>query len=588
MTKDAPTFELTGPDQLLPTTSILRGLKAEMAASKAGVGSKPLRRFLQKALDAFKLHKYSECCRLALEALKIDAANANANHIMAAGLERMGQLAQSIEFYERALALQPNHDGLYVELGLVAWRLNELASAEKLFRMYLDRHPGEARGIINLTGVMRDDGRFSDAAQILKTAINITPEDPRLWSQIACVVMEMGDATNARIYFEEAIRLDPNLGRAYHNLAYLLMQTGPYDEALAVADRALELVELPSDRAEVEFLRSTALFHLGLLPEAFEQWEIRNSERRKSAPIFALPGPEWQDEPLQGKRILLVAEQGLGDEIMLAHAIPDIISEVGDEGQVFIACERRLIDLFARSFPQADVRGYVNTKHNGRPMRHVPWLEDVGGVDYWATFGTTLRHRRRRVAEFDGRPPHLTPSPERVAEWRRRLEAMGPGPYVGVCWKSNLMRGDRMKYYSPLAAWEPFFRVKDAVFINLQYGDCSEDIATAKEQWGVTIHDFEDLDVKDDIDDNAALCAALDLVATGPTAAGAIAGSVGAEVWYMLTAESWAQLGTDHLPWFVNSRSFVPSVYGDFAESVGRASAMLEERTKARHAASAA
>jgi len=93
---------------------------------------------------------------------------------------------------------------------------------------------------------------------------------------------------------------------------------------------------------------------------------------------------------------------------------------------------------------------------------------------------------------------------------------------------------------------------------------------------GVDIHDFTDLDLKQAQDDNAALCRALDLVVSAPTAAGALAGAVGTEVWLLTAGKVWPALGTDRFPWFVKSRVLSPKRYADWPELMTRLARELE------------
>ena len=93
---------------------------------------------------------------------------------------------------------------------------------------------------------------------------------------------------------------------------------------------------------------------------------------------------------------------------------------------------------------------------------------------------------------------------------------------------------------------------------------CTAELSHAAEQFGVTVHQIEGLDLKDDIDGAAALCAALDLVISAPTAAAATAGSVGAETWFVTAGRTWPQLGTAEYPWYARTKVFWPEKFGDW------------------------
>ena len=113
--------------------------------------------------------------------------------------------------------------------------------------------------------------------------------------------------------------------------------------------------------------------------------------------------------------------------------------------------------------------------------------------------------------------------------------------------------------------WGPILKTPGVTFVNVQYGDCAEELARAQEKQDVCIHRIEDLDLKNDIDGAAALSAALDLVISAPTAAAATAGAVGTEVWFLTAGRTWPQLGTDHYPWYRASRVFAPEKFADWA-----------------------
>lgn len=151
-----------------------------------------------------------------------------------------------------------------------------------------------------------------------------------------------------------------------------------------------------------------------------------------------------------------------------------------------------------------------------------------------------------------------------MAEFRGKLAAL-PGKKVGLCWRSMMLAAKRAKYFSPIDGWAPILQTPGISFVNLQYGDCAEELARAAAQFGVTIHAIEGLNLRDDIDGAAALCAALDLVISAPTAAAATAAAVGTETWFVTSGRTWPQLGTAEYPWYARTRVFWPEKFGDWA-----------------------
>jgi ADP-heptose:LPS heptosyltransferase len=104
-----------------------------------------------------------------------------------------------------------------------------------------------------------------------------------------------------------------------------------------------------------------------------------------------------------------------------------------------------------------------------------------------------------------------------------------------------------------------------------------EELRVAREKLGFTIHDFTELNLKDDLDGAAALTAACDLVLSAPTAAAAMAGALGKEVWFMVASRVWPQLGTNHYPWYANTRVFACEKFADWDALMPRIGAALAE-----------
>ena len=89
------------------------------------------------------------------------------------------------------------------------------------------------------------------------------------------------------------------------------------------------------------------------------------------------------------------------------------------------------------------------------------------------------------------------------------------------------MSAYRLQHYPPISDWSPVLTTPDVTFINLQYTDYADDIVKVQDEFGVTIHNFADLDQYDDIDDVAALCAALDMVVSTKATPPMISAGVG-------------------------------------------------------------
>ncbi|HEY0267375.1 MAG TPA: tetratricopeptide repeat protein, partial [Rhizomicrobium sp.] len=418
----------------------------------------------------------------------------------------------------------------------------------------------------NLGGIQGDMGHPDMAIETLKDAIYRMPHESILWNSLATVLAEEGRADESIVFYNEAARLAPNFARAYHNLGYAYQHLSKMEEALLNYDRALELVVDPAERIETRHSRSICLIGLGKLEEGFREYEIRNNQRFRAYLHHMIDAPMWQGEPLDGRKLLLVGEQGLGDEIMFATILPDAQAAVGETGKLQICVDPRVVGLFQRSFPRAEVGGYDDRtlvdNDGNKALRLVPFAAKENKPDLWAPMGTALQYYRKSLADFPHKP-FLAPDPVRVADFQDRLATL-PGKKVGVCWRSMMLAAKRAKYFSPIDVWGPVLQTPGISFINLQYGDCAAELARAEEKFGVTIHRMEGLDLRNDIDGAAALSAALDLMLSAPTAAAHTAAAVGTETWFLSAGLGWPQLGTAEYPWHPNTRVFWPEKLSDW------------------------
>ena len=557
--------------------NIVRKLETLTSPKGAKIQNPQVRKLLTKAIKAYKKGDHKSAVLRGLDATRIDEHCGTACMIVALGLEGLGELSKALAMYERAHQLDPTDPDLYMNLSLVAWKLGQIEIAEKFVRIFINMQPTNPSGYNNLGGILRDLGRYDEAIDTLRNAIYQFPQEPELWNTLGTVAMEDGNINDARTFYEEAIRLRPKYARALHNIAYAVHHTGPLDEALRYYNLALKYSKDAKDIRETEHSRSLCQLAMGNLTEGWDNWNIRLHPQFRGSIIYATDVPQWEGEDLAGKTLLVVGEQGLGDELMFSNTYQDLLDAVGPDGRLMVACDGRLIPLFQRSLPGVDLLNYVDRSHNGKTVRTVPNATGPNTPDFFAPCGTTLRYFRRDISLFPTDRAHLRADPDRISYWKDKLATLGDGPFVGICWRSLIMTAKRSKYFSPLELWAPVFKNRDVQFINLQYGDCKEDIAFVDEKFGTKIHDFDEIDLKNDLDDNAALCAALDLVLSAPTAAGALAGAVGTNVWLLTIGDVWPQLGTDRFPFFPNNHVIRPDAYADWPDLMDKVSGELSQ-----------
>jgi hypothetical protein len=178
------------------------------------------------------------------------------------------------------------------------------------------------------------------------------------------------------------------------------------------------LCDSDSDRAEILHARGLCLASMGKLAEGWPEYEERHNPRFSQSNYFAVDAPAWAGENLSGRKLLVAGEQGLGDEIMFAGLIPDLIEGVGPDGRVMIACDHRLVTLIQRSFPATHVGIEMHTKHNAKPVRVVPWATGELKPDFYTPMATPLQPRAGEYSAPRRAPEGHTPLRE-TTSWAR-------------------------------------------------------------------------------------------------------------------------------------------------------------------------
>lgn len=531
----------------------------------------------------------AKAARLCLDALTLNPDLPIANQAMALALERLGRLSKALEFYERAWRLEPNNPDIYSNLAMAAWKLNMLDGAETFLRLQLQLKPHCPSGVINLAGVLRDKGRYEDSVELLRAAIYAAPETTELWNALGTTLMDWGQPDQSLTFFAEALRLKPGFARAHHNMAYALELNGDAQSALPHFEAALENPATEQDKVVSSHGYAHTLLAAGQIAKGWEWYEWRRNMHYRHATNFLLPGRSWNGTDkgeLAGKTLVVVGEQGLGDEVLFANILPDVIEALGPDGALRLACEKRLIPLFQRSFPDAALARHYTLEREGRQHRSAPDLVREGDHDHWAPIGSLMRAFRPDAQSFSGRAAFLTADAARVEAFRQQLSAMGPGLKVGLLWKSLKMDATRSKHFAAFDLWAPVLKTPGVTFVNLQYGETTDEIAAAEKRFGVRIHTPEGLDLKNDLDGVAAIGKACDLVLGPMNASTNLAAAVGGNVWFIRPSlVTWAMLGQCEMLWYPQTRTFAGSFYRDWTGAMKAVTDALQSYAASRAAA---
>ncbi|MGH6828564.1 MAG: tetratricopeptide repeat protein [Rhizomicrobium sp.] len=493
-------------------------------------------------------------------------------HAYAQGLRlsRAGRHLEAIACFEEALLLKPDDPATLFALGNTAQALGLNRPAAEFFGRVLAQEPGRIEALVNLANLLRLEGRFDAARALLEPWVARHPDNPDLLLTLGSTWRESGDYERAEQCYRAALGVCPGFAAALSNLADLLADDGDFGTARTLYDRALKA---SGGDPQIRLNRAILHFLAGNLKDGWRDYAARALVRGK-VPICDLKLPEWRGEPLKPQaRLLVRAEQGIGDQLMFMSVLPDLLAQ----GQVILECDPRLVGLAARSFPSALVRPQSLSSIKGAVHAEYGWLKSMGGATNVCLVGSLPRWLRRNLDAFPKDHVFLKSEPAERARWETVFAGQGPRPRIGLCWRSGKSGGHRSAQYAPLSAWGEFLRTLDGTLVCCQYGASEEEIAHLEALSGRRILVPAGLDQKQELDRTAAMLAALDVLASAPTAVAWLGAGLGIPTLKLLHDKSWTTFGQAYEPFAPSCRCVMPGTRGDWNDVFARARAIIAQ-----------
>ena len=471
-------------------------------------------------------------------------------------LAKQDKLDEAMASYQQALRLKPNYPEAHSNLGNALQEQGRLDEAVASCQQALRLKPDSAEAHHNLGLVLAKQDKLDEAVASFQQTLRLKPDYPDAHNNLGIVLEKQDKLDEAMASYQQALRLKPDYPEAHNNLGIVLEKQGRLDEAVACYQQALRL---KPDYPEAHWNRSLAWLLMGRFEQGWPGYEWRwKCKEFGSLPPFH--PPLWDGSPLDGRTILVHAEQGLGDTLQFIRYAP-LVHQRG--GRVILVCQPPLIGLLTRS------PGVERLVAQGEALPeydvHVPLMSLPG------LLGTTLESVPADV-------PYLDAEPQLVEAWRHRLGSY-PGFKVGIVWQGNpKFRLDRLRSI-PLAQFAPLARVPGVHLFSLQKGPGAEQLAAVTDRFPVT-----DLGRRlDDFMDTAAVLKNLDLVISVDTAIAHLAGALGIPVWVALPfAPDWRWLmDREDSPWYPTMRLFRQTRPGQWEDVFQRIAEALQRRLAA-------
>ncbi len=532
--------------------------------------------------------KHAEAIAAYREAIAIRPDYFDALRNLGVVLGRTGDCEQGIEIYRRLCQIRPGDADVHNNLGNLLVRLDRIDEAIAAYGKALGLQPRHFQAYNNIADAFRLAGRLDESIAASRQAIAINAGFAEAYNALGLALTAAKRLDEAVAVLRRAVEIKPDFVGAHNNLGAALYQARRMDEAIAAYRRALELeadrpevlsnlglalcasgkneeamavyreaIHLKDDYAEAHYYLGISLLLEGEFEEGWREneyrWLIKDARSRPRK----CNQPMWGGEDLNGRTILLDAEQGFGDVIQFARYVPEVAKR---GGRVILMCYAELVRLLQG---MAGVEQICSRNPPPAFDVHCP-LVSLPGV-----MGT-------RLDSIPAEIPYLKADAAISEAWGEKIGPRGDRMRVGLVWAGQPSHNRDMERSILLSQFGPLAESGAALFYSLQKGEAAAQASDPPA--GMELIDFS-ADLRD-FSETAGLISQLDLVVTVDTAVAHLAGAMGKAVWVLLARlGDWRWLlDREDSPWYPTMRLFRQSVAGDWEDVVRRVAREIDRR----------
>jgi tetratricopeptide (TPR) repeat protein len=478
-----------------------------------------------------------------------------------------GQHERALKSLRTAADMDPQHRGSALHLlAAVEEARGNRAEAERYAALSALESPGAVDYRVHLAALLERRKAFEAALAQYDEALAVSDPAATLLLKRTLCLLKLSRTSEALSTIDQAVAIDSPSARIISTRAEVLLALGRFRDAAREYGLAFD-----ADTALADNAANAAITCLlaGEYAEGWRRFEQRYDWPQRIAvesgvrlgPVVQLPPlvPRWQGPPARVGTLLVMGEQGLGDEIMFGTLLNEALAYCE---QLILEVDHRMVRLFSRAFPTAKVfpKGSGPSDHNADAGLLIGSLPSIFRLDK-EDFGA-------------GNPGYLTADFDLVARFRSRIKAEGK-KICGISWRAwNPINVDSRSI--PLELFCRSIDIDGVVFVNLQYGGNAED-SRLTELLGSKLLDFADVNRTEDIDSVAALIACCDMVVSIGNAVAHLAAALGKPTLVLTPFVPGWRWGTEGLktPWYGSTRILRQESAGDWVEPLAAVRSFL-------------
>ena len=472
--------------------------------------------FCNLGIAEYQLIRYESSLKNLNSAIKLKPDYAEAFNAKGNTLRKLGQNNLALEGFNIALQINPNLSDAYLNRGDLFIDLNRLSEAHSDYRHATRVNPPSEIAIMKYADFLMEYQDFIKALIEYKKLIIMNPNNLDALLNCAVCSEKCKDAEGAIKYYDLILNIDETNIKALNNKGFIYQNHGNFKKALNLYQKVLE----------VNPFYPLTLLNIGIInltkKKFSDGWEnfsyrINNLDNRIRSQSSK---PELLDFNISNKTIFIWAEQGLGDQIIYASLLPDVLKT---KNNFYVSLEPRLLPLFKRSFSSVNNVTFISKAEKLLDSKY----------DYQLPMGSIGKFFRNSIEDFSFQPTGYLKADEMKSNLLKQKIKKNKQNICGIAWMSKNKEFGEEKSLS-LTQLLPILSLPNTIFVNLQYGETSKEIKNISDQYGIEIITIDEIDNFNDIDGLASLIEACDYIVTSSNVTAHIAGALNKKTYLLL------------------------------------------------------
>ena len=427
-----------------------------------------------------------------------------------------------------------------------------------------------------MANILEDLSKELDAIKYLEKTVSLKPKYWQAFFNLGKLYLKIKEFKKSKESFKEVLKIDPNNTKSMHYLGVLYAKTKDLVKAQKQLEKVLS-IDPNNEKSHMEL--SEILLGTGNLKYGWEEYMWKFNYLENVYPEQIKKIPIWDGKNIEKNTFLIFREQGFGDEVLYASCYNNLIRKA--KKCVFIS-DDRLVNLFKNSFPKANFIGEKIFSKN----------TDLSQINPSARLQAPMipKFFRNKFSDFPKQKKYLIPKKINEERWKKKLLKYKKKLKIGLAWRSSSKLNNKIEkrqeeknslkepIFFDLNEWKDFLSIENICLINLMYHCAKKEINEFNLSAKSKIINFDDLDLKNEIDDVAALITNLDIVISAQTWIGDFSAALGVEVYKFHNIYSKTRLGQKNIPW--NNSIIFETKNGNWKDSFKLIKSLLNNKKR--------